>query len=494
MTESRRNPYSLRERLFSPPHLPGLLIIFALLIVVTSFYLILIGQPTAYWIDFDQAISNVLWIQQLLAIHPLVFLGVTAVYSLAIYLALRRLSAFHALILWMVISFIHLRGTIFDLSSNLVRFINLTEGAAYPIEFALYIVGSGILGLALTRTLPASQPIAAPSSDTPSWRLKFAHRATMVCVIAWLLLLTAGLVQAMYIPDTGWRPIATENSPLPRTQGEIAYDINRRRVVLFGGYVYENHTSNWEYKDGTWEWDGTNWEQRLPTESPPGRVKHAMAYDPVRGIVVLFGGHNASGDLGDTWVWDGEQWEQQYPQTIPQARCCHSMVYDPQSSGIVLYGGTSGEGDFFYDAWKWDGAEWIPVSLENPQPSSGHDMVYYEALNFILSARIWMWQGDTWSRLQSDAEPPERHHEGLAYDLAKEHVVMFGGVGEGHNFDDTWLLEGQVWRKLNLPLSPTARHGHVMFYDLKRESVVIFGGSDEFARNDMWELTLPVNE
>src|ERR1035438_5569144 len=71
----------------------------------------------------------------------------------------------------------------------------------------------------------------------------------------------------------------------------------------------------------TWTWDGSNWTQKSPQTSPPGRTYAAMAYDSARGQAVLFGG-NGSGNpyLGDTWVWDGSNWTQESLQNGPPGR------------------------------------------------------------------------------------------------------------------------------------------------------------------------------
>lgn len=58
----------------------------------------------------------------------------------------------------------------------------------------------------------------------------------------------------------------------------------------------------------TWEWDGTNWEQKAPAAAPSARQRHALAYDSARQRVVLFGGmeRKSNGtyvDLNDTWEW-----------------------------------------------------------------------------------------------------------------------------------------------------------------------------------------------
>src|SRR5262249_49422621 len=76
----------------------------------------------------------------------------------------------------------------------------------------------------------------------------------------------------------------------------LAYDILRGHTVLFGG---TDGTTGTATLTDTWEWDGTNWAQRLPAASPPPRQNSGMAYDLARGCTVLFAGMSLN-HLGDT--------------------------------------------------------------------------------------------------------------------------------------------------------------------------------------------------
>ena len=61
----------------------------------------------------------------------------------------------------------------------------------------------------------------------------------------------------------------------------------------------------------TWEWNGSNWTQRV-VSGPPPRSDAGMVYDSARKRIVLFGGRRGSpdnSDLGDTWEWDGASWK-----------------------------------------------------------------------------------------------------------------------------------------------------------------------------------------
>ena len=70
-----------------------------------------------------------------------------------------------------------------------------------------------------------------------------------------------------------------------------------------------------------------DWTQVTTTSSPSARKNHAMAYDSVRGKVVMFGGYNAS-YFNDTWEYDGVSWTQVTTASSPSARSAHAMAYD----------------------------------------------------------------------------------------------------------------------------------------------------------------------
>jgi len=132
-------------------------------------------------------------------------------------------------------------------------------------------------------------------------------------------------------------------SPPARISHALAYDAARQRIVLFGGYDPLNPA----YFGDTWEWDGSNWKQRIQTDNPPARAGHALAYDAVRQHVVLFGG-GAFAALNDTWEWDGRIWIQHTPATSPPGRTVHALVYDAARRRIVLFGGGR-----FNDTWEY---------------------------------------------------------------------------------------------------------------------------------------------
>jgi hypothetical protein len=114
----------------------------------------------------------------------------------------------------------------------------------------------------------------------------------------------------------------------------LAYDVANGLVVLFGGFSYEPVGV---YSD-TYEYDGTSWAYRATVVAPQARSAHAMTYDLVRDVIVLFAGSHG---WADTWELDGSDWLETTPPDSPPARRMHTLVYDEWRDRHVLFGGYS---------------------------------------------------------------------------------------------------------------------------------------------------------
>ena len=96
-------------------------------------------------------------------------------------------------------------------------------------------------------------------------------------------------------------------TPPTRSLVQTVTDERTHTIVMFGGIGMND----------TWTWDGARWTQLQPRHSPSMRSstgpRPTLAYDAERGRVVLFGGYDekAAGSLNDTWTWDGRDWRKQ---------------------------------------------------------------------------------------------------------------------------------------------------------------------------------------
>lgn len=197
-----------------------------------------------------------------------------------------------------------------------------------------------------------------------------------------------------------WRRIDGAMPPA-RAEAGMVYDRDRQRIVLFGGY----HTVEGERirLGDTWEWDGHRWEQKS-TEGPSARNGAAMAYDVHRKRVVLFGG---SGAPDETWEWDGQVWER-IVSAATAGRFNSAMAYDEGRRALLRFGGWTREGRMG-DTWRYDGTRWARLAQEGPAARNHASMVYDSRREIMVlfgghdGDRVfgdtWEWNGNTWSQV-----------------------------------------------------------------------------------------------
>jgi hypothetical protein len=289
----------------------------------------------------------------------------------------------------------------------------------------------------------------------------------------------------------GWMQVAT-TGPSPRYFNAMAYDSQRGKTVLFGGEASANN----ELGD-TWEWDGATWRQVIPTNSSPhARCYHAMAYDSVRGVVVLFGGW-ATNTVGysDTWEWDGTGWTQAMPTgQTPSPRYYHAMAYDSQRGRTVVYGGLgmAAGPTQFAETWEWDGASWSRM-VDGPSARWEHAMAFDNRRGRTVlyggssSSDTWEWDGSTWT-VAATTGPGARIDHAMCYDAQRGVTVMFGGVS-GATMGDTWEWGGASWTEVDTT-GPAPRYALAMAFDDQRGRTIVFGGQPS-GFLDTWERNIP---
>ncbi len=188
----------------------------------------------------------------------------------------------------------------------------------------------------------------------------------------------------------------------------MVYDAAHGNVVLFGGCV-PNKPRDVTLINETWLWDGDNWTQANPADSPQARMDAAMAYNAAAQNVVLFGGASTSLPLNDTWTWDGANWTEQQVSASPGERSFAQMVHIDSNQPVVLLGGLNVTTPLS-DMWLWNGSDWM---------------------QFLITS-------------------PATYYDGLAYDSARDALVLYatagwpvrlsGGLSDSIPVSQTWTL------------------------------------------------------
>jgi hypothetical protein len=339
-----------------------------------------------------------------------------------------------------------------------------------------------------------------------------------------LAAMALGIV-SMAQAQADWTLRTPTHAPPKRIQTAMAQTAGGRLTVLFGGLnlgpagVFNQHN----VLGDTWFWNGTDWTQ-FTGAAPPARFGATMALNPGSGNALLFGGKDANGNfLSDTWEFHvseactklgcspfGFSWSKLTPAATPPARAFASMSI--ASTGVVLSGGENASGELG-DTWFYDPSvsNWV-VQLGGVSPArsntamaecqnvagatsttlameygGGHptfelgDSWYWGTFVEGLTSRVW--QGP----IIPATRPLPRSSHAMAYYPVSGNDVLYGGeffateiavIVEG----DTWngnCLNGTVnWSQAAPAHSPGTRMLHAMSKGPSGLSLVLFGGTD----------------
>jgi hypothetical protein len=268
----------------------------------------------------------------------------------------------------------------------------------------------------------------------------------------------------------------------------IGHSITTRRVLgpfLFGGDD-KLAGPNRSFLNDTWEWNGEYWTQ-IADIGPGPRRDHALCFDTVRNVALLFGGASGGGSLGDTWSWNGQDWTQ-LEDSGPSARAGHVMVFDSTRGRGVLFGGESATG-LLNDTWEWDGDAWTQQEDTGPSPrkfhAMGFDLVRYSVVLFggdpgngNALGDTWSWDGSTWTQISNFGASPSMCAAMVSTDAQ---IAMFGGLNSINTappptiFHESWVFDGKRWTHRQ-DIEPGPRWAHAMAFDTDRRNIVLFGG------------------
>jgi cysteine-rich repeat protein len=274
-----------------------------------------------------------------------------------------------------------------------------------------------------------------------------------------------------------WRKIG--DTPASRMAAAVAYDPIRRVMVAFGGQI--SFDPNTQPLGDTWEWDAGVWRSVGTKAAPSARWGAVMAFDYKRGRMVLFGGHDGTGYLNDTWEWDGATWTQLDTLLAPPGRTQAAMAWDPALHQIVLFGGTFYFGEYD-DTWTFDGTAWTEAAPESSPPARYGAALVYDAAGqqlLLLGGKdqndTWQFDGTTWTEL----DPPGTSIMtscAAAYDPIAQHVVL--STHTAADTYETWTLVGTSWVGGAVAQHPPIPNAFSVVFDQDLGAIIEWNGSN----------------
>ncbi len=306
--------------------------------------------------------------------------------------------------------------------------------------------------------------------------------------------------------------------PSPRDSGSMADDPSMGIAVLFGGYGGFGDT--WEFTSGQWVelLTSAQCQQGGGTAVCPSPRQNApMAWDPLLGGDILFGGDNGTA-LNDTWLFKGGVWQELVnPRSCtaasgavpcPSSREESSLTFDSTDGYLVLFGGYNGTSDFS-DTWYFLQGGWHYLAAASgcmgcPGSRSQAGLADDPAQGGLLmfggypsQADTWLYSGGSWTPVTFAQSAGPRWDASVAWDPASASVFLFGGF-DGIALNDTWSFSGGTWTRIASMGSclrtscPSPRGGAALGWDETDQEMVLFGGMSTLAGGflrDTWTFS-----
>jgi hypothetical protein len=242
-------------------------------------------------------------------------------------------------------------------------------------------------------------------------------------------------VWALSFDDTGqaaWTTLAPTGSGPVALQGHTAvWDGEHRAMVVFGGRDGSNALQDAAYAlDFSTSEDGT-WVALGGTSTPPSpRWKHAAAFDPHEGRMIVFGGETSGGAVGDVHVLGLSAYDPQSSTSTawttpvpsggpPAARYGHTAAFDRAGRSMIVVGGR-------------DGSNMIPAA----------QMIWF--LETPVGSGPMQW---TQGAHPGGFDPRESHD--ACIDSLRRRLLVYGGVNSftSTEYPELWVfdLAGGWW-------------------------------------------------
>lgn len=203
------------------------------------------------------------------------------------------------------------------------------------------------------------------------------------------------------------------------------------------------------------------WVKRHPRADAGGKPSPRMGYetsygyDPLRKLLIRYGGHNQGGggeQNSEVWTYDlgKDVWTLKEPDDAPPGVCCAQQnVFDDALRKFIRFPAFSGN-----HGWQ------SPREI------------------YLKNSSVWTYDLDsnTWRAMRPCPEVWPRPLRGAAYDVHHQVVVLHGGEGAGHG-TVVYDLYANTWHKMDppepAPAAGTSQPGFT--YDAVHRLFVLFG-------------------
>jgi len=165
-------------------------------------------------------------------------------------------------------------------------------------------------------------------------------------------------------------------------------------------------------------------------------------------------------------------------------------VFDESHGVVLLVNGVPEDATEPHplELWSWDGSTWSLVAADPAGPvGRNFAAVAYNSARDVLVVHggqagattfgdTLEWDGTEWRVAVVADGPGPRSSASLTYDAAAGVAVLYGGDSQGELWNDTWTWDGETWTQVAQDGPQPVRWPAMFEYDQGRGEVVLYGG------------------
>jgi hypothetical protein len=143
-------------------------------------------------------------------------------------------------------------------------------------------------------------------------------------------------------------------APTRRVYHAMGHDPVRGRTVLFGG---RDAGPPWANYNDTWEWDGASWTRVQGAGGPALAWGHRLAWDSSQNRMLMV-------MAGEVWSYDGATWSLR--AAGGSATVNPAVAFDPERRRLLVFGGLEWP-ETSDELWALDGNGWSQLAIAGPR-------------------------------------------------------------------------------------------------------------------------------
>jgi PKD repeat protein len=199
-----------------------------------------------------------------------------------------------------------------------------------------------------------------------------------------------------------------------------------------------------------------SWMNISTGASPNGRFAAATTFDTADGYVLLFGGENPQGPVvyGDTWLFVRGNWRElcsgstSFPACPeePTPSILGAMTYDAALGAVLYYDwGSGATWSFLHGSWT-NRSALVHPPLQIVASALGYDSVDGVAVLLTSTGATWTYNATGWHHTATVGPgPAPRVAAQMFFDIARDRLVLFGGLEGDQLLNDTWSYFNGTW-------------------------------------------------